>query len=364
MRKSLAQRGTRSLWSALLCSAFAACTSESQPAPDGGSAAPPDGSAGPRADADVPDGTHTHVDGSVDPGGCDEQCTRERAFVAAHSACSVNTDCVAVGNCSNADFIAVSSDARAAAEALIAQRTSRALDGPAYYAACVEGACQLAQAPVWCGSPISRDCPADYAWQEPGCSDAGTGIEAGCYRGCTLGSDEGCPAGHTCAAAAVDPCVPAPGATGGCGACSAATPLCVPRPACDVRLSVTLDGRPTAEIARDGATKLVLTATNLTDAPISFSHDSACGPPELTGLDAFDLFDECLSGACPPVAPQTVRFAAGETLIVRSALIAAAPGHVCNEAGLAPGTYTLSFGYVNVQGATVCGPVPAELVVR
>jgi hypothetical protein len=139
--------------------------------------------------------------------------------------------------------------------------------------------------------------------------------------------------------------------------------LCLPAPACQLVLATRLDGRDAIALHRDAAARLELTVENTTDAPVTFTHNRACHGPRVSGLGSYDLWNECLAGDCPAVdMPVTITLAAHETRVLAEALVAPSAS-TCNQAGLADGTYALTFGLIDVTGASLCGPAAAELKV-
>ena len=126
--------------------------------PDGGGAT--DGSerdAIPDADAAA---SPSSLDADVSANSTDaDVCARRSAtftdFVAAHSACTSNTDCTVIGDCGpNADFRAIRRDASAQGLELMRARCDGAYDGPLFDAVCVDHACGLQmRIHVCCGCP-------------------------------------------------------------------------------------------------------------------------------------------------------------------------------------------------------------------
>jgi hypothetical protein len=294
---------------------------------------------------------------------CAIQGAREQKFVEANRACSSHADCVALGDCSNADFIAVSASAREQAEALIDARECRAQDGPTYHAVCREGACELAYARFWCGTPEHTLCPEGQQFHRSGCGSSAP-LLAGCFTPCSEGDASACSPGYTCQEADIDPC--GGGGEGGdtCTACAATVHLCRPAPGCQVHLSLTLDGASRVSLSSDGAAKLAVQLSNRTDAPITLSFDVPCHGPQVTGLGAHDVWDACLAGPCSEdVVRRTVTLAAKQTLVLAEALLAPV-ATACNPEVLATESYRPSVSLQNVSGAVLCTNAAAQLDVH
>jgi hypothetical protein len=111
--------------------------------PDVDVAAPPD--------ADV----SGNADGAADANVCAQRSASFTDFVAAHSACTSNTDCTVIGDCGpNADFRAIRVDASAQGLELMKARCHGPYDGPLFDAVCINFACGLQRRTgACCGCP-------------------------------------------------------------------------------------------------------------------------------------------------------------------------------------------------------------------
>lgn len=101
-------------------------------------------------------------DSSATPSGdagttCEARAQAYEDFVAAHRSCSLDADCVVVGDCGpNADFASVRADSATEARTLQVARCSGTHDGPVYRAVCQAGTCGLEmRTDVSCGGPLS-----------------------------------------------------------------------------------------------------------------------------------------------------------------------------------------------------------------
>lgn len=288
-------------------------------------------------------------------------------FVDAHAGCSFDADCTIVGDCSHADFVSVATSAAEAAKELVLENPCASSDGPTYNAVCKAGRCSRVRATAVCGGVPVRECPAGTSWQIPGCSTPVPSFQAGCYASCDrVGDDTSCAHGYTCQETNIDPCTPLyPSSDATCDACGSETKLCLPAPNCEVKLSIRFDGRPQyATYPPDGSTQLGLTLENLTDRALTLQFDMPCHGPNVSGLGTYDLWNECLAGAC---LTETVRTALTlgpkERTLWRSSVLSSTPS-ACNASGLPPGSYTPTFALPNVQGARVCGPAPSQLIAQ
>ena len=77
------------------------------------------------------------------------------AFLAAHRACTTDSDCAVVGDCGpNADFSAVATSAAHEAYELAKARCPGTFDGPVFDARCIAQRCELEQrTDTCCGCP-------------------------------------------------------------------------------------------------------------------------------------------------------------------------------------------------------------------
>jgi hypothetical protein len=294
-----------------------------------------------------------------DAGGqCERQAEEERAFVAAHRACGVDADCVAVGDCGNSDFIAVSASAMDEAKALIERRCFNHSDGPGYYALCRNSLCERVQSTRYCTEvPHTPVCPAGSSYERLGCGGEFDG--EGCYMRCDPSSPEPCAPGFRCAQVAVNPDSDPDGGLD--DTCGTTRYLCQESPDCQLELGLSLDWLEVAELKRDMGAELRLTVRNRSDAPLTFSYDAPCHGPKVSGLGDYELWESCLAGACEHEFERvTLTLAAGETHDLASDVILAGPA-TCNPQGLAEGSYRLSFELPNLAGAIACGPSPVEL---
>ncbi len=294
-------------------------------------------------------------------------CTEKAAeFVAAHRACTSDSDCVIVGDCSHANFQAVAKDAADEARALVLACT--AFDGPTYNAVCRANECERVPTGQSCGQATPRACPAGMQWERPGCGShpGDAAFVDGCYASCeAVGDDGACPTGHTCQRTTRDPCIPASPGGIACEACGAHdVTLCLPAPDCDLELAITFyDGLHTeARLAEGGSIEMSLLLINRASRALTLEFDVPCHGPAIAGLGSYDVWNSCLAGVCEtdPVSTR-VSLAVGEKLRWRSAVLTDAPSS-CNPAGLPDGRLALSFALANLKGAKVCGPAAATLI--
>lgn len=309
-------------------------------------------------DAGPPDTPHQ-------PNACEEQARAIETFVAAHRSCETNADCVIVGDCSHADFRAVAREFEAEAKDLVfGDDACGALDGPTYHAVCRAGSCERVQSVHSCGYVVSPYvCPSGSELYEEGCGPVAATFRGGCYRPCAAeGDDASCAAGFTCQQTTTNPCTSTPGGGAACAACGAESWLCLPAPACQVELSLEFNGAPTGRVFTGRATALELLLENRTDEAITLSFDVPCHGPRVQGLGDYDLWQECLAGACleDPVHTE-LTLAPREKRLWRSAVLDLQPSD-CNVQGLPSGKYAPTFALANVVGATICGPAPALLL--
>lgn len=288
-------------------------------------------------------------------------------FVDAHARCSVDADCTIVGDCGHADFVSVATGAAEEARELVLGNPCATSDGPTYNAVCKAGRCSRVRGTAVCGGVPVRECPTGTSWHFPGCGAPMPSFEAGCYARCeAVGDDTSCAAGYTCQETSIDPCKPIdPSAGSSCAACGTGAKLCLPAPSCEVELRVTFDGRPQyAAYPFDGSTQLGLTLENLTDRALTLQFDAPCHGPNVSGLGTYDLWNQCLAGACLTETVRTeLTLAPKERKLWRSSVLSGTPS-TCNASGLPPGTYTPTFTLPNVEGARVCGPAPSQLIAQ
>jgi hypothetical protein len=348
---------------------------EGLPEDEGVVVSPPDAgkeaAVGPATDADVDadldaDGANPGPENpSPELDACEDWSVQFDRFIAQHRACTLDTDCAVVGDCSHAEWSAIAAPFAKQADAMLLESPCRIFDGLGANAVCRAGACEVVPAGQRCGEPPQSECPSGAKRAIAGCGPVASTYRDGCHVSCTPGRAE-CPPGYSCQQTTIDPCrslLPPGSGQATCAACGAETALCLPAPSCQLKLSVSFQGDRTLESLRSGAsTALRLVLENLTDSPLALRFVDPCHGPVVEGLGDYDVWNACLSGVCDDDAPiVALTLAPREKKLWRQAIVVAEKS-ACNPMGLAPGKYTPSFK-LGVTGVTTCGPESAELTV-
>lgn len=308
-------------------------------------------------------------DGAVDSGTsmCEREAAEISTFVSSHRSCNVHGDCVAIGNCSNADFIAVAASARDEAQRLVDNRKCTTADGPGYYAGCRDHQCELLRAPVSCGHPIEDPlCAEGRTFYTPSFDSQHPSFAPGCYERCDASAAvDPCGAGFHCTTTSYQPCRAPAGALDAipCAAISAEVSLCLPDADCDVWLSVEFEQRDERYVLTPNtASKMFVVMENAKSTSQTFTLAAWCHGPEVEGVAPYDPFDTCLAGVCDLQEKQTITLAPNERRIVREAFLTSAPS-TCNPQGLLPGNYDLSWKLPGITGAKACTKPASQLTV-
>lgn len=313
--------------------------------------------AGPDAGSDA--GSDASVDGNTPHASCDEYAQTVRDFVEAYSVCATNSDCVTLGNCSNAEFFAVAADAAQEGKALIDGRPAscRAQDGPAYGPVCFENVCQKLGSVAACGGAIAEVCPSGQSFHRDGCS-AQTPFVDGCYATCD--DEHPCSSGSRCQVVESNTCHAGPGDDDDCVTCETMT-LCLPEPDCEFLVSVEFQRGARVVALHAEVAEINLVVENLGNDTRSIEYVEPCHGPFVQGLDGYDLWDSCVKGACTGVETKiTLTLGPRERRVLYTGYASPLPS-TCNKAGLSRGIHALSWNLAGASGAKVCVLPASEL---
>lgn len=291
---------------------------------------------------------------------CREGLQRLETFLSSRRSCERHEDCAIIGGCSGSiGFAAVRADARDEAQRM-AEGICGYNDGPLYSASCEQNRCVTRRSGGVCGSaPGTGSCRDGQALYALRCD--GSEMQKSCESACDGPSDARCPTGYSCQQTPVY--------DQGCTAAASQLFLCRPTPACEVALSLELEGsyytRATkvAISALAPAKSLKIWAENLTAETKSIRYRPPCpAPARLTGLGEYDPFGTCLAGACPEAAMRDVVLEPGARVSLGTAQVSAQPGD-CGP-GLPRGFYDIGLALPELSGAAACGPAPFQLLVQ
>lgn len=355
-KRSTMKKSTRPLVSVLWFS-VACGDSVRQSDADGGARGEGDASAD--AGHDASDDAQSQPDDSDASDTCRDYAKKVTAFAETHGSCATSDDCVVVGSCSNADFVAVSASSEQEATALVDGRPSecKAQDGPTYDPVCFEGQCQKLGSLASCGGPqVNTSCPAGLAFHREGCSPQ-VPFAQGCYASCDPDATNTCPAGTLCQQTTSNDCIAGTDCTG----CGSSVSLCLPEPDCEVWLSVEFQGGARQVSVFSEVAEINLVAENRTGGAVHVTYIDWCHGPVVQGLSGYDAWNSCVKGNCAAVEVETtLTLAARERRVVATALASPLPS-TCNPNGLAKGNYLLSWQLLSASGAKVCILPASEL---